>query len=699
MKRWLKWLMSILMEDDVLIRLVLTFAISMFMVVMTEVLVRGETNIEVLNDSGENIECSTDYYVTLTPVEFVYTKSIDEGKCLCVSCSFDGGRSFEESIKLPGNSYIFYPREMNKKVVIAIYEMDTITSEKLLLGKYYIFTGLNDEAALSEFNYELFRETKDTMYLKGNAPRLRVNAAKGVRTFLSVVQNDEESIYEIESSMTVDFAQGEYVVKLYTEDFSGRINICKKFPLHFIYDATPPQNLDFCIYGDYRRFDNGKETIILSDKNLKISCDVQDVLSGVGHILFYKNGKEIEASMIELDDGYRGRISAKAIDECGNESMMYECNESFIIESTAPVVTFSEQKVDNKILVEANIRDQDSGIFKIAAYVDGRLYDEIKYDKRVEQEKMTLEFPDWDDASNNHGIEVVATDLAGNRADVLYDLEYIDTTAPYVKIRGVLNAKSYASDVNINVIIDDKSISYDGIEIISTHKKSDGSVSTRKHYYGEYLNFSEEGQYELEVRAIDKRGNLAEDKKHFNIDKSAPIINGVKEFDGKYLPSFSLKNLINDMFEDESLVEYKLYLNGENYAAENEINKEGHYYLKVIATDVAGNTSIDDAEFVIYNLADGKAVVSADNVGERKNKSNIIINPSKGLESVSLNTISGNLDNTGPNSDGIHEDLILLYLTIFSFAIATLIVFITIFRKKAGKDNGEKSQQRNKDWR
>ena len=133
-------------------------------------------------------------------------------------------------------------------------------------------------------------------------------------------------------------------------------------------------------------------------------------------------------------------------------------------------------------------------------------------------------------------------------------------------------------------------------------------------YNGELIN--KNGIYTLYVKAVDKAGNVAEKVLNFRLNVTKPVImiDGAKD-NGVYTSSV----VINFAFKDA--VKYEAYLNGKPYNGE-VISKPGEYYLKVIAKNEDGGTTVKTIHFTIKDTSDKNS--KSFNLGGFKGKGLII---------------------------------------------------------------------------
>ena len=216
-------------------------------------------------------------------------------------------------------------------------------------------------------------------------------------------------------------------------------------------------------------------------------------------------------------------------------------------------------------------------------------------------------------SEGNYELKIVATDKAGNKNTVTYKF-VIDKTPAVVKITGVEDGGHYNKDVTVG---------------LSVNEKAETSVLLNGKPYDLGNPITEEGNYELEITAIDAAKNSTKVVVKFVIDKTAPevIVKGVE--DGKYYNAEVKPEITSN--EDAVIT---ATLNGKEYKSGTAISDEGEYELKVFAVDKANNKSeevivkftIDKTapEVKISGIEDGNIYDKAVKIGVETEKDSII---------------------------------------------------------------------------
>lgn len=109
----------------------------------------------------------------------------------------------------------------------------------------------------------------------------------------------------------------------------------------------------------------------------------------------------------------------------------------------------------------------------------------------------------------------------------------------------------------------------------------------------------EEGSYELIINAVDGAGNSSAKTISFTLDMTSPSIDYVENLNKKYIKSFKLPDNFNEYIKDQGEVSYQTYINSRNYDANEQIEEDGKYVLKVSAVDDAGNQTEKTVEFIV----------------------------------------------------------------------------------------------------
>ena len=255
-------------------------------------------------------------------------------------------------------------------------------------------------------------------------------------------------------------------------------------------------------------------------------------------------------------------ITVKAIDLLGNESSK---KIKVIVDKSIPEIDIAEvesTKVYNRNVKPSVVVTPENA--KVTATLNGSPYN---FEEII--------------AEGNYLLEVVAVGENGVEAKKSISFA-IDKTAPIIQVVGVENGKHYNSNISPKVTANEEAninlwISYEGSELAA--------------YNSETL--IDEGNYIIKARALDKAGNESILEYKFTIDKTAPVI--------------TIDGIANGMKYDKEVKaaikssedgEIKATINDNPYNGE-VIIEDGEYIIKVVAKDLAGNTSEKSVKFSI----------------------------------------------------------------------------------------------------
>lgn len=243
--------------------------------------------------------------------------------------------------------------------------------------------------------------------------------------------------------------------------------------------------------------------------------------------------------------------------------------------------------------------DRESGIQEIACYVDG-VYEGKK--KAVEGE-FVIQKPSA--GGKSHTVTIIVKDQAGNQNSQIEEL-YIDQMAPRVKIGGAEAYMITSRPVTAVYEIEEENLLSEAIvetqweDVEGKKTKMDASEweETKSGKRGTQT-LTEDGIYQIRIKAKDRAGYEAEDHRQIIIDKANPVIGYVDDLQGKYLKSFMWNYLKEELIRDFTTYTYGVKLDGNLYQMGKKIETEGRHLLEVQAVDAAGNEAVAKAEFVI----------------------------------------------------------------------------------------------------
>ena len=211
--------------------------------------------------------------------------------------------------------------------------------------------------------------------------------------------------------------------------------------------------------------------------------------------------------------------------------------------------------------------------------------------------------------SGIYRIEFNAQDAAQHTATASSTFT-IDTEAPVVTLEGVSNFDVTDQSVTITSTITDKFYASKQVTVSGTMTDETGKVTPITiNNYSATANpttinetFSTDGIYDLTITCVDIAGNSDSKSVHFIIDKTAPVIGDLSEYDNKIRTEFVWDKDLDDLVSDLTVCDVHMYLNGQEYNGEDAV-EDGSYVLLITAEDELGHTSEKSVEFVLDTKA------------------------------------------------------------------------------------------------
>ncbi len=366
----------------------------------------------------------------------------------------------------------------------------------------------------------------------------------------------------------------------------------------------------------------------------------QDEQSGLRNVEYILNGKTVyqndftdnsHTDLVYMDQqdiqiteeaassaGYT--LQVKVTDNAGNQS---EKSEVIYFDKTAPVISFSgiengsfsNQTESLTVKVDEQIYEFNNVTVSATRTIDGVTsdYGMEKFVSDSVSSKKSYAFSE----DGMYVVTVNAVDAAGNAAVPKQISFTIDKTAPKIEINGPQNDSYHASDVPVEVNVEESFFDTNTVTINVT-RTLDGQTGNVD--FGNWNNqgkssslsrsFGEDGTYQIEVQAKDAAGNQAAVQQLiFTVDKTAPevSINGA----GDYLITGNAITLSCDVVEsyfDTNNVSIQVqkedaegnvtdinvgnWVNsGKESSLSYELKEEGIYTSIITAVDKAGNES------------------------------------------------------------------------------------------------------------
>lgn len=343
---------------------------------------------------------------------------------------------------------------------------------------------------------------------------------------------------------------------------------------------------------------------------------VKRTLDGKTHTMYVpafhsQQYKDTYSQRMTREGNYK--IYAIATDSAGNVTKSNTL--SFVIDKTAPKLNLSGVDADsvNNAPVTLNISCVEafyitnSVSIQVERKLDGKTTTKELTGFPRTKKKSTLQHTFTEDGI--YRVSVSAKDKAGNISQAQALIFSVDQTKPEIRIRGTGNYEQWGKSVTLQFTVVE-SFYQDNTVIISGTRRDMYGVATdielpklAKTGKTSTLSqtFTEDGIYTFKVSSKDKAGNENSGEIHFTIDQTAPRINGIKKFDGGCYPEFKLADTLDGLFEDLTVISYRILLNGVEYNGTDTITEEGKYNLYVMVEDELGHTSSETIEFMIVH--------------------------------------------------------------------------------------------------
>lgn len=376
-------------------------------------------------------------------------------------------------------------------------------------------------------------------------------------------------------SIDLVLEEGRNYISLYVEDINGKVII--NYARRVYCDTEAPIiNITSPVVQEGNILVTPINGIVLkgfvSDNTMGYTFDINgEIILTVERDGFYGHDETKQEFYKEMNVNNGDIIELKAIDIFGNIAL-----ETYTIkvDENAPIVQVKDAESNEKI-VNNGLYNKDItpvvGISEGFKIISTKLNNEdYTGEKITEDGKYSLKITvALDREEENKSVE--------DTIDYVVNFE-IDKTAPVITVSGVEDGIAYNTSV---------------IPLVTTSEEAKTEYKLNGEVY-DLTTIVEEGQYTLEIIATDNAGNISTKTIVFEIDKTAPVItitdviNGTK-YDKEVKPNISVDD------ENANIV---ITLNDEAYNGES-IKENGKYVLKVVATDIAGNSSEKTIEFEI----------------------------------------------------------------------------------------------------
>ncbi|WP_232284466.1 Ig-like domain-containing protein [Bacillus timonensis] len=450
----------------------------------------------------------------------------------------------------------------------------------------------------------LFYDKKQTATIKVNELNFANNEVK-----IEVTKNNAPYAFDkwkneaVESSLTIPFNEdGDYVIKVSAKDAAGNIADAKQ--VKFTVDESFPA-LKI----------TGVEHMTNYNESKPVSFEVTDANIDQTSLRVTKNGK---AYALPAFDQSRTKASLKhnfteegsyvlyfnATDKSGNKTTHDEI--AFIIDKTNPVVKIdgvdhqSFNPTGKRVTVSVDELNFGTNFVVLSVTKDGKVFNIGTWQNNNKLSSLGYNFKD----DGLYTIAISAEDKAGNGPIKANKTFTIDTTKPAIDITGVDNAAHYNVDKQVSIAIRDVNLDVNRITVTRNGRGYNaGGFGVANQTARLSHNFSQEGDYVINVEAIDKAGNQFSEQIAFTIDKTAPVITpkfkGQSRVikDGEYINEVFTPEFALDQSEDTIV---SVTMNGSNVTGRiPTASLEMQYKYSVLARDKAGNESTIDISFIL----------------------------------------------------------------------------------------------------
>lgn len=585
------------------------FIMSILTAVITIEVLANESDIELIDENGNDVSVINDFVVTEQRLYFSFDKvktKVNENVAYRVS-EDDG--SFSELLPIEDDVLYIYPKgERTLKYQFFIYDNDTEKAEAILAKDdfYGVCHRADSKGPKNSFDINEYKRVDGVIYAKGDCPVLDVDEAPLYDTYVEIVSEVGKVIKKIEGHSTINLSEaGEYTISIYEEKNNGARIYSENFPVTVIYDPEAEGSVNFEIERNGGGTYDGKrdDFQIFSNDNIEISVSAEDPISGVEKVELrageqvYKNGKII------LQNGTLGQLSASYTDNAGNKSDTYVLNDIAMVDRNRPLIELKQDSENENIVVDISLKDSDSGLISSKVMWKDKVIRNENYSEShsyIGERNLRVMLPVSSVKGNEDVLKIETYDYAGNQAKSEYHISVEDNISPSIVISGIRDGAITDKVVALKIAVDDENLDEESVDV-TVERQNNGFVEKTKLSVEDKLVFSEDGRYTINASAEDIKGNRSSDSIAFTIDTAAPEIEGLKKYKDSRLTEFSLKNDMKNMFQDDSVVSYHIYLNGRDYNGDEIISDPGEYVVQVLAVDQNGNIAEDQAEFVIYD--------------------------------------------------------------------------------------------------
>lgn len=494
----------------------------------------------------------------------------------------------------------------------------------------------------ARLEFDDYKMKGDCFLTWGASPKLFVTG-EDVYVDIEDMISKEITRYLVDAEREISFCEGKYRVEVYEKTNKDEKEAVKGFPVVFLYDNTPPYDLNFEIEknGNGRICDTREDYKLFTNEAVIVKAKAWDSLSGLDHIVWITDSARIEGPAVEIKGSVK-MLGCIAVDECGNESSEYYCDTPILVDRQNPQVHIENENGEKELDIDIELKDEGSGIYEFEICLND---ENLKSDsfKAMGQGIYSREYHLTIDKAQliekKNTLEVQVSDFAGNRVAQRLIIQLEDDESPVIEIAGIRDGEITNQPVSLQVSIRDENLDKDSIIINSIRTDYKGICEEINYTSEDELIFAKDGHIALQVQAKDRFGNTAYKQLEFVLDTMGPEIHGLQAYEGECVEEFFINESFESMFLDETVVQAEFYLNGRNFAPDSRITKEGDYTLKVIASDQMFNSSEKTVRFTVsknleLNRGVDEAVIS---VVSALQQDKISPKAKAGLESININ--------------------------------------------------------------
>lgn len=424
-------------------------------------------------------------------------------------------------------------------------------------------------------------------------------------------------------------AQYKLMIRVY--DMAGNFSEAAVGNFGFILDNTAPV-LSVDSQGTEGKWINGSANfqIFSSDAESGINR-VEYSVDGQPAVRTDSQGDTLNFSVAATEEakdsnGYTINISA-----FNNAGLAAKYSGKILIDKTAPVISLSgitpQQVYQGQAVLTVAIKEAIYNHAQASVSAKRKLDGvELQYDTG------TFTFSDVESsnsftfsADGEYTVVVSAKDGAGNAAASQGITFTVDSTAPVIKLGGILEGAYYSENPTLNLQVTESFYNTANVKVKVTRQNRGETTEYElpqfdlyaKESRGNY-SFSEEGSYMVEVSAVDAAGNTAESQTlSFVLDKTAPQV-AVEGFEHHLITDKNVTAqflVSDDNYRDlkvtaqiektdleGNVTESQVGMDtgtGGPVEAVKEFSEDGKYVLYLQAEDAAGNMSKLEKEFII----------------------------------------------------------------------------------------------------